>query len=132
MPVGLSGHSPQEGHRPSDFGRQVADSLASVKSANDALRRKPDPPAFDWAAYDADPYGYLAAVPHQRLPDFAAWFCHEPGNAEARKRYGAFCKAKGWLRFRGLLESFIGECKSGEDPDNRGAALTRRVMEAWT
>lgn len=89
------------------------------------------PSAFDWASFGDDPYAYLASVPNAQLPDFAAWFCYEPDNAEARKRYGAFCKAKGWMRFRRMLEGFIGECKSGEDPDNRGAALTRRVMEAW-
>ena len=112
--VGLSGK------KQTDYHRTVAD------------RRKPEKSHFDWTAFSADPYAYLAAVPHQQLPDFAAWFCHEPDNAAAKRRYGAFCKAKGWLRFRGLLESFIGECKGGDEPDNRGAALTKRVMEAWT
>lgn len=88
-------------------------------------------PAFDGGAFAEDPYGYIATIPNMSLPDFAAWFCCEPDNDKAKRRYGAFCKERGSARFRSLLVSFVGEVNAGEEPDNRGAAFTRRVMDAW-
>lgn len=86
---------------------------------------------FDRAAMEADPYAYLHGVPVRRLPEFAAWYCGEADNAEAKRRYGGFIKAHGAVAFYRMLEEFIGEVRSGEVPDNMGAVLTSRVKEAW-
>jgi hypothetical protein len=53
----------------------------------------------------------------------------ETGNARARNTFKKLLREKGARRFRDAVISFEAECRSGEEPNNRGAALTRRLKD---
>ncbi len=53
----------------------------------------------------------------------------ETGNKLARNTFKKLLREKGERRFRDAVISFEAECRSGEEPNNRGAALTRRLKD---
>ncbi len=53
----------------------------------------------------------------------------ETGNARARNTFKKLLREKGARQFRDTVISFEAECRSGEEPNNRGAALTRRLKD---
>ena len=91
-------------------------------------------PVFDspeWAsAFGGDKYGTMARLDGALLPEFAAWYCREAGNRRAVMRYGGFCNRRGVEAFRRIVEEFVGEVESGEEPNDRGRAFMARVMQA--
>lgn len=73
--------------------------------------------------------GYVYTIMPFLLPAFAAWYCGEMGNMNARKRYEKAILKRGDRGFRDLLDTFIGAIEAGEEPQNRGRALMARVKE---
>lgn len=77
-----------------------------------------------------DPYALISAIPDIDLPPFAAWACYEAGNHRAVARYRRFCRERGFDAFRRELETFIGDCHAGGEPDSRGRAFMNRITTA--
>lgn len=90
---------------------------------------------FDTAAFGRsladDKYGTIAGIDASLLPEFAAWYCGEPTNMRALRRYSRACQAHP-DKFRDLVASFVAEVEGGEEPDSRARAFMARVttMEA--
>ncbi len=85
---------------------------------------------FEKAEVDEDPYRYIWGLPDDALPQFAAWFCGESGNERAIGFYGRFAARNGHKALRVELDKFVGSVRSGEEPENRGAAFTAALKAA--
>ena len=74
-----------------------------------------------------DRYERIAALGHGELADFAANFCGEAGKPQTIAKFKSIMNIIGPEAFRSELTSFCGDIDAGEEPRNRGAALTSRL-----
>ena len=83
-------------------------------------------------AFLANPKEGLWELDPCMLPKAAAAYC---GEARERRTVDTFTgyahpRQLGTTGFREVLSTFISECTAGEEPENRGAALTAKLREA--
>ncbi|MBR3584014.1 MAG: hypothetical protein IKO01_11290 [Kiritimatiellae bacterium] len=77
----------------------------------------------------ADDYERLCATKDCDLPAFAAEYCREENPTRAMTEYGKAMAEMGADKFRILLDAFIGDMRTGEEPRSRGAVFMSRVMK---
>lgn len=85
---------------------------------------------FSWSRLAEDRYEYINSVCTSDLPFFATWYCGEQKNVRAADIYGRFIRKHGGMSFRQLIERFIADVESGEEPAVRGAAFMARIQRA--
>ncbi len=113
-------------------GRKGADASNAARRAAAKPAPKPAPMADGGArrAEDGEGGGVDIGSLAYRDPLTAALLATgETGNARARNTFKKLLREKGARRFRDAVISFEAECRSGEVPNNRGAALTRRLKD---
>lgn len=101
-------------------------------AARSPLPAKPaKPPEADGGATRADDGGGvdIASLAYRDPLKAALLATGETGDRRARNTFNKLLREKGARRFRDTVISFVAECRSGEEPGNRGAALTRRLTD---